>query len=43
MMKHYNQIDTPFGTQRIVQALNRVNIRLGKLHASHESINGAKG
>lgn len=42
MMKYYNQIDTPFGTQRIVRALDRVNIRLGKLHATHESVNGAK-
>lgn len=42
MMKHYNQIDTPFGTQRIVRALDRVNTRLGKLHAAHESDNGAK-
>jgi hypothetical protein len=42
MMKYYNQIDTPFGTQRIVRALDRVNLRLGKLHAAHESVNGAK-
>jgi hypothetical protein len=42
MLKYYNQIDTPFGTQRIVRALDRVNIRLGKLHATHESVNGAK-
>lgn len=42
MLKHYNQIDTPFGTQRIARALDRVNIRLGKLHATHESVNGRK-
>ncbi|MFA7287123.1 MAG: hypothetical protein WC052_05675 [Patescibacteria group bacterium] len=43
MMKYYNQIDTPFGTQRIVQALNCVNKRLGQLHAKHESHDAAKG
>lgn len=36
MLKHYNQINTPFGIKRIERALNCVNKRLGALHAKHE-------